>query len=345
MNDPRLLTVRPEPGGTPESDRHITSTGSAHPLKDAFRISRLGLVHWLVRDHGFSELDAYQFATRSVEAPLAHVCDTATRAPAKIRKEWLPERETHRGGHARPRETAPAALRGSTPPTRKHCFLERHSPMEHVKPLPSRRRLLGGAALAAVPFALVPDAPARAQSRTGEDPAAARTGDHPSAARAVDYPAAEWQPATTSNYTTSSRPSAYPLTHVVIHVTQETYADTLAIFRNPQKKVSAHYVVRSADGHVAQCVREADIAWHAGNWDYNTRSIGIEHEGWVDRPAYFTDALYEQSARLTAAICAKYRIPRDRAHIIGHNEVPGADHTDPGPNWDWTRFMRLVDIA
>ncbi|MFJ9627175.1 N-acetylmuramoyl-L-alanine amidase [Streptomyces sp. NPDC101175] len=199
--------------------------------------------------------------------------------------------------------------------------------MERATPLPSRRWLLKGAALAAVPYALLPAPQADAQQQ------------------AVDYPPAEWQPATSSNYTASNRPGTYPVDYVVIHVTQETYSSTLSIFQNPKKKVSAHYLVRSADGHVAQCVREADIAWHAGNWDYNTRSIGIEHEGWVDQPAYFTDALYEQSARLTAAICAKYGLPRDRSHIIGHYEVPGTDHTDPGPNWDWTRYIRLVASA
>lgn len=199
--------------------------------------------------------------------------------------------------------------------------------MDRARPLPSRRRLLRGAALAAVPYALLP------QARAGAEP------------QAVDHPLAEWQPATPSNYTASDRPTTYPLDHVIIHVTQETYAGTLSIFQNPKKKVSAHYLVRSADGHVAQCVREADVAWHAGNWDHNTRSIGIEHEGWVDQPAYFTDALYERSAGLTAAICTKYGIPKDRAHIIGHHEVPGTDHTDPGPNWDWTRYIRLVNFV
>jgi N-acetyl-anhydromuramyl-L-alanine amidase AmpD len=199
--------------------------------------------------------------------------------------------------------------------------------MDRPRPLPSRRRLLKAAALAAVPYALLPDAPAGAQSQ------------------AVDYPLAEWQPASTSNRTRSSRPGSYPVDYVIIHVTQENYPTTLSIFQDPRKQVSAHYLVRSADGHVAQCVREADVAWHAGNWDYNTRSIGIEHEGWVDRPAYFTDALYEQSALLTAAICDTYGIPKDRAHILGHYEVPGTDHTDPGPNWDWTRYIRLVNFA
>ncbi|MEU6772601.1 N-acetylmuramoyl-L-alanine amidase [Streptomyces sp. NPDC046759] len=203
----------------------------------------------------------------------------------------------------------------------------RREPASPATPRLSRRRLLQGAALAAVPYTLLPDP---------------RAGARP---EAVDYPPAEWQPASPSNYTASDRPAGYLIDRVIIHVTQETYAKTLAIFANPQKKVSAHYLVRSADGRVAQCVHEADIAWHAGNWDYNTRSIGIEHEGWVDQPSYFTDALYEESAKLTAAICDTYGIPKDREHIIGHYQVPGTDHTDPGPNWDWVRYVRLVNFA
>lgn len=73
---------------------HIVSTGSARPLEDAFRISQLDLVHWLMRDYGSSELDAYQFATQTVESPLAKVRDTNHTCVAKMRKEWLPERET-----------------------------------------------------------------------------------------------------------------------------------------------------------------------------------------------------------------------------------------------------------
>ncbi|RFU83958.1 N-acetylmuramoyl-L-alanine amidase [Streptomyces triticagri] len=199
--------------------------------------------------------------------------------------------------------------------------------MDRARRMPSRRRILQGAALA-VPAALVPATAATAARR-----------------RPRDYPDAEWIPASPSNYTSSDRPSAYPVDFVVVHVTQETYADTLAIFRNPDKQVSAHYLVRSKDGHVAQCVADRDIGWHAGNWDYNTRSIGIEHEGWVDQPEYFTDEMYASSAALTAHLCDTYGIPRNRDHIIGHNEVPGATHTDPGPHWDWARYMRLIKAA
>ncbi|WP_405564970.1 N-acetylmuramoyl-L-alanine amidase [Streptomyces sp. NBC_01180] len=193
---------------------------------------------------------------------------------------------------------------------------------------PSRRRLLQSAALMVTAGVLLPATHADADS--GSD---------------TDYPTAHWTPASNANYTVSTRPSAYRIDRVVVHVTQETFANTLAIFRNPAKAVTAHYVVRSADGYIAQCVREHDIAWHAGNWDYNTRSVGIEHEGWVDKPEYFTDALYEKSAALTASVCDRYSIPKDRTHIIGHVEVPGTDHTDPGPNWDWVRYLRLVNQA
>jgi N-acetylmuramoyl-L-alanine amidase len=164
-----------------------------------------------------------------------------------------------------------------------------------------------------------------------------------SAAAAVDYPGAEWIPANTSNYTVANRPSTYPINVVVIHVTQEYYADAVAIFQDPNRKVSSHYLVRSGDGHIAQLVREKDVGWHAGNWDYNTRSIGIEHEGWIDQPQWLTDTMYAASAALTRSICKRYGIPKDRSHIIGHIEVPGATHTDPGPYWDWTKYMRLVN--
>lgn len=196
---------------------------------------------------------------------------------------------------------------------------------------PSRRGLLrGGAALGiAATTGLVSAGPALARSGRAAAPA--------------DYPGAEWVPADPANFTVADRPSQYPVDYVVIHVTQERYADALAIFQNPAKQVSIHYLVRSADGHLAQTVHEKDIAWHAGNWDYNTRSIGIEHEGYVDDPSWFTDALYTSSASVTAAVCAAYGIPKDREHIIGHVEVPGSTHTDPGPHWDWARYIDLVN--
>jgi N-acetylmuramoyl-L-alanine amidase len=205
-------------------------------------------------------------------------------------------------------------------------------------PPPTRRGLLlGGLALGATATAGL------AVSRTAQAATSPRAHHPTVAGRVVDYPSAAWYPASGANYTAAGRPQTQPINLVVIHVAQDTFDNTISVFQDPSHAATAHYVVGSAEGRVAQCVREHDIAWHAGNWGYNTRSIGIEHEGWVDRPGYFTDAMYRASATLTAEICDKYGIPRDRAHIIGHYQVPGTDHTDPGPHWDWGRYMRLVN--
>jgi N-acetyl-anhydromuramyl-L-alanine amidase AmpD len=160
-----------------------------------------------------------------------------------------------------------------------------------------------------------------------------------------DYPPARWVPAYSGNYTVSSRPSTYPIWYVIIHVVQGSYNSCISWFQNPSSRVSAHYVIRSSDGEVTQMVRHKDIAWHAGNWWYNCRSIGIEHEGWVDDPKWFTYAMYYSSAALVRHICRTYGIPRTRSYILGHVEVPGATHTDPGPNWDWDFYMQMVQSS
>ena len=99
---------------------------------------------------------------------------------------------------------------------------------------------------------------------------------------------------------------------------------------------------------------EKDIASHAGNWSYNQNSIGIEHEGYSNNSAWFTDTMFRSSAQLTAYLANKYQIPIDRQHIIGHNEVPdpynpvgygGATHNIncPGQNWWWDLYMSYVN--
>ena len=153
-----------------------------------------------------------------------------------------------------------------------------------------------------------------------------------------DYPDALWVPASTSNYS-SGRSS--DISSIVLHVTQGSYAGSISWFQDPAAQVSAHYVIRSSDGEITQMVREADTAWHAR--DANSYAVGIEHEGYVDDPAWFTDVMYRSSAALTANIADDNGIPKDREHIVGHSEVPGNDHTDPGPNWDWDLYMSYVN--
>ncbi len=168
-------------------------------------------------------------------------------------------------------------------------------------------------------------------------------------AQSLDYAEALWVPAHSTNYMVAKREGDYPIKYIVIHTTQGTYSSAVNWFHidhGSYGPTSAHYVIRSRDGEITQTVRDKDIAYHAGNWTYNTQSIGIEHEGWVSDPkTWYTDAMYKSSAALARSIAKRYGIPLDRSHIIGHSEVPGATHTDPGPGWNWTYYMQLVQQA
>ncbi len=168
---------------------------------------------------------------------------------------------------------------------------------------------------------------------------------------APDYRNAEFYGAHPNSYTAADRGPAQ-IDKIVVHVTQGSWAGTINWFNNPDAYVSANYTVRSSDGFIGQSVHEKDISYHAANWEYNKTSIGIEHEGYVADPSWFTDEMYRSSARLSVYLAGKYQIPLDRDHIIGHNEVPdpynpgsyggAGNHTDPGGYWDWDRYMNLV---
>jgi hypothetical protein len=175
----------------------------------------------------------------------------------------------------------------------------------------------------------------------------------------TDYAGATLLPACARNFQHVQR-DARDVDLVVIHVVRDGQNDhdlpltaTSAIrwFGNCRAGVSAHYVVDGVDGDVVQTVPESEVAWHAGNKTFNATSIGIEHEGAADDPTWFSDALYTESAKLVADICRRHGFPCDRAHVIGHDEVPdphgggpggAGHHADPGTGWDWDRYMALI---
>jgi len=160
----------------------------------------------------------------------------------------------------------------------------------------------------------------------------------------TDDPQAQWAPS--SNYTTGREGRKVDL--IIIHSTEAPYESALNWLRgrpySSNTGSSSHYLMDANGGRLVQMVREADTAWTAGNWEYNLRSVNIEMEGYAGRTP-FSDALYRSCAALVARIAARHGIPLDRQHIIGHAEVPNQSHWDPGPLWQWDRFMALVDEA
>jgi len=148
-------------------------------------------------------------------------------------------------------------------------------------------------------------------------------------------------PASAQNYDTGSR-GVGDIDHIVIHDTEGNFDGAVSWFQDPAAQVSAHYVVRSSDGHVVQMVHDKDVAWH--DKCFNTHTIGVEHEGFMAHPdVWYTEAMYTSSATLVAALADTYGIAKEHGTILGHGEAPDcSDHTDPGPGWDWAHYIDLV---
>lgn len=187
----------------------------------------------------------------------------------------------------------------------------------------------------------------------GQAQAAAFTADCPPVLHCVVVPAAYAANGGNiedyGNYDDTDRPKDMAISSIVIHDTEGSLQATLNHFRDSMAYVSAHYVV-DQDGTVYQMVPNEDMAWHAGNWWYNMHSVAIEHVGHAAAGGTeYTSALYRSSAELVRYLSAKYDVPRDRDHIIGHDNVPAPKasgiagmHVDPGPFWNWQRYMTLI---
>jgi len=169
-----------------------------------------------------------------------------------------------------------------------------------------------------------------------------------------EFPGALWQEADPGNY--SSR-AGTAISAVTVHTMQGYYAGSISWFQNPAANVSAHYLMRASDGQITQMVCEADKAWHVGS--ENPYTVGIEHEGFVSDPAWYTPLVYSTSAALARNIAEDRGINPLRTYakpgtagvltlggctrIKGHQHFPAQTHTDPGMHWNWAHYFRLIN--
>jgi hypothetical protein len=106
---------------------------------------------------------------------------------------------------------------------------------------------------------------------------------------------------------------------LVIHYTGndgDTAANNGNYFKNNVVETSAHYFVD--DTTVVRSVADKNIAWHAGDWDINCRSIGIEIAGSTTE---CTGKTLENVILLTQRLMKKYNISKDR--VIRHYDANG----------------------
>jgi N-acetyl-anhydromuramyl-L-alanine amidase AmpD len=149
---------------------------------------------------------------------------------------------------------------------------------------------------------------------------------------------------------------------IVIHdmeapETPHTAEDVAKYFQHPDYPSSAHVCVDSDS--VVQCVMDSDVAYAAPG--ANADGIQIELAGygnqtsdqWMDD---YSKMLLRNGANVVAQYCLKYDIPvvhltntqlqGGAKGIVGHVQVSQvykqSNHTDPGPNFPWLYFMKLV---
>lgn len=150
--------------------------------------------------------------------------------------------------------------------------------------------------------------------------------------------------------------SGYKPAFIVNHIMCGTLAGTDAWFNDRNSGVSAHYGV-GKDGSIHQYVRDEDTAWANGQansptWPLyrqfaghlNSSSISIEHEGYPQDG--LTEAQYQATLWLHRQLIARWGIPVDRLHIIGHDQLDTVNRRDcPGPKFPWDRLFKDLGAA
>ncbi|HVV82942.1 MAG TPA: N-acetylmuramoyl-L-alanine amidase, partial [Kofleriaceae bacterium] len=190
----------------------------------------------------------------------------------------------------------------------------------------------------------------------------------PPPATMPDYPGAIWFETSCNNKCTPGRPLGNgSVDKIVIHDTEGGWDGSVATLQFDGGK-SVQYIVDADGSRVGQFRPETDTAWHAGNFFYNETSIGIEHVGVASDPDGYSTGLYARSRDLVQNIRSRWAVPLDRAHIIGHYQVPDGDHIaqmsppcdgldrcessanyggasnhrDPGYYWQWCQYMQAL---
>ena len=124
-----------------------------------------------------------------------------------------------------------------------------------------------------------------------------------------------------------------------LDVTEHPYFAGIADLR-----VSAHFLIER-DGDVTQFVSCLDRAWHAGVSSFEGRetcndfSVGIELEGTDEQP--FTDAQYVALIDLTRQLQSAFPAIT-AARICGHSDIAPGRKTDPGPYFEWPRYIAAL---
>ncbi len=138
-------------------------------------------------------------------------------------------------------------------------------------------------------------------------------------------------------------PSMLAHNGVVIHSTHGSLQATISWFSTTSSQVSAHRIV-GLNGEHYKMVDDDIQAWHAV--ENNPYYLGIELEQLTVNDPY-SEEQYKVAAKIVKEWSRKYGFEINRQNIVGHEETEQgkrARKTDPGPMFDWDKFMALASM-
>jgi hypothetical protein len=153
---------------------------------------------------------------------------------------------------------------------------------------------------------------------------------------------------------------ARPLTNInkfVVHDTEGYFANDEPYLAAATAPVASCHALIAPSGELVFMVPLELTAWTPGNDVVAQQSINVEMSGFQTKP--YTDAQYKSMAAFFrwclaqgCSIPAEYAARTGRAGILGHQDVPNpftpgafggaSGHTDPGPLFDWNKFIGYI---
>ena len=122
----------------------------------------------------------------------------------------------------------------------------------------------------------------------------------------------QWIGCSPSNYMVGREGHAPEV--IILHWMAGRLAACDATFQDGRRRASATYGIE--DSTIHQYVKEEDTSFNCGVWEWNTKSISIEHSGGPDLP--ISEETIKSSIDLVTDICRRHGLTADCIHK--HNE-------------------------
>jgi len=138
---------------------------------------------------------------------------------------------------------------------------------------------------------------------------------------------------------------------LILHYTGCSLDKTFAIFKNPEKKVSSHFVIdhKGLIYEIIPCLKKPQKAFHAcqsvwKKWtNLNNYSIGVELVNLNGNLFDYTEAQYESLNKLIRHLQKIYPALQSPECILGHEHIAGfRGKVDPGTQFNWNKMFRKI---